>query len=90
MRQTIASNRFRKDYKLCLKRGLPVKRLQAVVELLENDKDLPEVCRPHRLSGGYSDLWECHIAPDWLLVYDLIEDHTLKLERTGTHSDLFG
>jgi len=52
------------------------------------DAALPARCRPHKLSGNYADLWECHIAPDWLLIYDF-DDTYLRLYRTGTHSDLF-
>ena len=65
-------------------------KLQAVVELIENAEELPATCRPHKLTGNYSDHWECHIASDWLLIYLLNEDeNTVKFERTGTHSDLF-
>jgi mRNA interferase YafQ len=83
-----ASNSFRKDLKLAAKRGKPIPKLQAILDLLVIDEALPPRCRPHRLSGDYSGLWECHIEPDWLLIYDVMEKE-IRLYRTGTHADLF-
>ena len=65
--------------------------LFAITDLLEEDKPLPEKCRNHQLYGNYEGCWECHINPDWLLIY--IKDTEIRivsLQRTGTHSDLFG
>lgn len=84
---------FKKDYKLAIKRGLDPKKLMAVVELLANEQPLPEVYRDHPLrdSRNYQGVRECHIQPDWLLVYRIDGDKlTLTLIRTGSHSDLFG
>jgi mRNA interferase YafQ len=84
-----ASNSFQKDLKLAVKRGKAVKKLQRIIDLLLEDAALPSRARPHKLSGEYARLWECHIEPDWLLIYDLTEDE-VRLYRTGSHSDLFG
>ncbi len=65
-----------------------MRRLHEAVSLLANDEPLPARCRPHRLAGEWSGFWECHIGPDWLLIYDL-DDEGLALHRTGTHADLF-
>jgi len=89
MKTLFASNSFQKDLKLVVKRGKSAKRLQTVIDLLLEDLALPLRCRPHRLSGDYAGLWECHIEPDWLLIYDVTEKE-IRLYRTGTHSDLFG
>ena len=90
MRTVIPSRRFKKDFKLCLKRGLNADDLETIAELLANDKSLPPNCRPHKLAGNYAGYHECHITPDWLLVYRLVdEDNAIIFERTGTHSDLF-
>ena len=66
-----------------------MERFRIVFEFLREDADLPAACRPHKLSGNYSGYWECHIAPDWLLIYVYPDDDTLGLIRMGTHSDLF-
>ena len=88
MRKIIQSGRFKRDFKRVLKRGCSPEKLAEVIELLMSDTPLPARCRPHRLVGDYSGYWECHIAPDWLLVYDLSEDE-LILAATGSHADLF-
>lgn len=89
MKTLFAANSFQKDLKLVVKRGKAAKKLQAVLDLLLMDKPLPSRCRPHRLSGSFAKLWECHIEPDWLLIYDITETE-IRLYRTGTHADLFG
>ena len=82
---------FKKDYKRIKKRGYDTRLLEKVVGLLAEDPRLPSEYRDHALSGDYSGCRECHIAPDWLLVYEVMErDLILYLMRTGTHSDLFG
>lgn len=82
---------FKKDYKRAIKRGLKIELLESVVELLASGESLPEKNRDHALSGRWSGHRECHILPDWLLIYR-IEDGilVLTLSRTGTHGDLFG
>lgn len=82
--------KFKKDLKLAKKRGLKIGNLDTVIKLLMKDGKLPSKYKPHRLSGIYNRYWECHIQPDWLLIWD--QDDTIKLIsliRTGTHSDLF-
>ena len=81
---------FKKDYKRIKKRGYDTRLLEKVVGLLAEGQPLPPEYRDHALSGDYSGCRECHIAPDWLLVYEVVErDLILYLMRTGTHSDLF-
>ena len=81
---------FKKDYKRIKKRGYDTRLLEQVVGLLADGQALPPEYRDHALSGDYSGCRECHIAPDWLLVYEVVErDLILYLMRTGTHSDLF-
>ncbi len=88
MRNLIHENRFKKDLKIQQKRGKNLAKLFDIVELMQYDEALPAKCRPHILSGDWSGFWELHIEPDWLLIYEIDED-TLYLVRTGTHSDLF-
>ncbi len=81
---------FRKDYKRILKRGYNPKLLEEVITILCNEEALPAKYRDHALSGNYSGYRECHIAPDWLLIYKIDNGLLLLLlSRTGTHSDLF-
>ncbi|MCW3490475.1 type II toxin-antitoxin system YafQ family toxin [Dethiobacter alkaliphilus] len=84
------TTQFRKDYKLMKKRGYNMGLLQEVLETLLEEKPLAEKHRDHALVGKYSGFRECHILPDWLLIYQ-IDNETLILvaSRTGTHSDLF-
>ena len=86
------TGQFKKDYKLAMKRGCDPSKLQEVVSLLINEEPLPEKYRDHALtdSRNYRSMRECHIEPDWLLVYKIEQKVLiLKLIRTGTHSDLF-
>lgn len=85
------SGSFNKDVKRCKKRNFDIELLRKVLtELIENGK-LSINYKPHKLSGNYKGFWECHIKPDWLLIWELNkENKTIKLDRTGTHSDLFG
>ena len=84
------TTQFKKDYKRAMKRGLKIELLEKVVELLAMGKALPEKNRDHELSGNWIGHLECHIQPDWLLVYRIVDDVlVLTLARTGTHSDLF-
>ena len=83
---------FKKDYKLALKRGCNPELLTEVISMLANEQELPEKYRDHNLmhSRSYKNARECHIQPDWLLIYQTNKDIlTLKLLRTGSHSDLF-
>jgi mRNA interferase YafQ len=84
------TTRFKKDYKLAIKRGCNPKLLMEVISLLADGKQLPEAYNDHSLSGNYAGYRECHVQPDWLLVYKITESVLiLTLYRTGTHSDLF-
>ena len=92
MRQIIFSGQFKKDLKLARKRNLPENELNDVIFKLANDIALSADKKDHALSGNYSNYRECHIQPDWLLIYgkkDNEELRILNLVRTGTHSDLF-
>ncbi len=70
------------------KRGKDLLKLQFVIRTLADGKLLPNRFRNHKLTGNYKDLSECHVEPDWLLIYE-IKNNILYLVRTGTHSDLF-
>ena len=81
---------FKKDYKRIVKRGYDMRLLEKVIELLANQKPLPEKNRDHQRSGDYAGCRECHITPDWLLIYEVADEELiLYLTRTGSHSDLF-
>ena len=87
----IWTNQFKKDYKSAIKRHLNIDLLDDIIRKLSNGETLPEKNRDHALTGNWSGHRECHILPDWLLVYRLEEDVlVLTLTRTGTHSDLLG
>ncbi|WP_419946582.1 type II toxin-antitoxin system YafQ family toxin [Candidatus Poriferisodalis sp.] len=83
------TNRFERDLKRAKRRGKHLDKLWAVLEVLLAGGERHARHRTHRLSGQWSEFRECHIEPDWLLIWDLQED-ALVLVRTGTHSDLFG
>ena len=81
---------FKKDYKRIKKRGYDTRLLEVVIGILAEGKSLPAEYKDHSLAGDYKGCRECHISPDWLLVYEIIEkDLLLYLTRTGTHSDIF-
>ena len=84
------SSRFKKDFKVIKKRGYDIALLEEVLEILCAEQVLPQKYRDHALTGNFIGHRECHITPDWLLIYKS-EDHELllSLTRTGTHSDLF-
>ena len=86
----VSSSHFRKDLKLAQKRGFDLKKLSSIVDRLASGESLPDKNRDHALTGQYAGFRECHIEPDWLLVYRIDGDELeLFLFRTGTHSDLF-
>ncbi len=90
MYKIVASRKFQKDFKKALKRGLKESLLKDVALLLEKSGNLPPKFKSHKLSGKYNGLWECHIQPDRLLIWDQDEEvRLITLLRTGTHSDLF-
>ena len=86
-----ATSQFRKDYKLAIKRGLRAELIDNIIACIAMGEALPDKNRDHALTGRWSGYRECHIQPDWLLIYR-IEDNVLvlTLARTGSHSDLFG
>lgn len=92
MKYTVKStSQFKKDYKLAIKRNLNINELQKVVGKIANGETLDEKYRDHNLTGQWSGHRECHIEPDWLLIYRIDKDVlVLTLTRTGSHSDLFG
>lgn len=85
----VTTARFRKDVKRMKKQGLPMKELAWVLNQLLDGQELPPAYRDHGLSGNYAGFRECHIRPDWLLVYLVSETELiLTASRTGSHSDL--
>ena len=83
------TTQFKKDLKLAQRRHLDIERLKAVISKLCCSEKLPEGCRDHELTGSWRRHRECHIQPDWLLIYKVEQEIlTLTLTRTGTHSDL--
>lgn len=84
------TSRFKRDLKICMRRGYNMDALGDVVDALARSEELPEKNKDHALTGDYTGCRECHIAPDWLLIYKVSGDSlVLYLMRTGTHSDLF-
>ena len=88
MYESILRNAFSKDVKLSKRRGLDISLLEDVMDKLINGQKLEEKYRDHLLTGDYAGMRECHIKPDWLLVY-YYSDEFVVFARTGTHSDLF-
>lgn len=84
------SNQFKKDLKLAAKRGYKIELLTEVIKKLANGEVLASKYKDHQLSGNFDSYRECHITPDWLLIYQISDNELiLYLTRTGTHSDLF-
>lgn len=84
------TSKFKKDFKAILKRGYNTSEFSKVITLLAEGKELPKNYNDHSLSGLYEGCRECHIKPDWLLVYRYADNRLiLQLIRTGSHSDLF-
>ncbi len=84
------TNRFKKDLKRCQKRGLDLQLILDAIALLKTTGTLPMSYRPHKLSGNRDGQWECHIEPDWLMIWEQNDmELTLLFLQTGTHSDLF-
>jgi mRNA interferase YafQ len=83
------SGKFKKSFKKAKKRGKNTDKLVEILQILQEGKNLPIKYKDHKLTGNYKNYKECHIEPDWLLIYK-IEDNILKLADTGSHADLFG
>lgn len=88
MRNVFYTGQFRKDFKLAIKRGLNMSLIQKVMKDIENEIPLDAKYKEHPLSGNYYGNMECHIQPDWLIIYEL-SDGKVTFVRTGSHSDLF-
>jgi mRNA interferase YafQ len=88
MLNSVTTTRFDKDVFLCRKRGKDLEKIRKVMEKLINEEKLPRKYLDHGLVGSYANRRECHIEPDWLLIYKL-EKVDIIFERTGSHSDLF-
>ena len=90
MRTPVYATQFKKDYKRCQKRGYSIQKLIAVMIDLENEIPLSSQLKEHFLQGEYVGYSECHIEPDWLLIYQIDDEiKEIYFVRTGTHSDLF-
>ncbi len=84
------TNKFKREYKLAIKRGYKEALIQKVISSIAQKLPLPAKNKAHKLTGNYNDCWECHIQPDWLLIWQVNEaTDTLILISTGTHADLF-
>ena len=91
MRTFSRTSQFKKDIKLAGKRGKDLAKLKAVLDLLIASDELPAAYLDHPLRGNFAGSRDCHIEPDWLLIYRIIDDPgELILGRAGTHADLFG
>lgn len=89
-REIVWTTRFKKDYKLAIKRNLNIDLLDNIIRMLAKGEALPDKNQDHELGGDWKGYRECHIQPDWLLIYRIESDMlVLTLSRTGTHSDLF-
>lgn len=89
MLRLVTTGQFRKDYKRLKKRGYDMSRLEIVIDTLLAEQPLAERCRDHGLSGNYTGFRECHVLPDWLLIYSVDRGQLiLTASRTGTHAEL--
>lgn len=90
MYRFVTTKRFEKDCRLMQKRQKDLEKLREIATLLCQEQTLPVRCRDHALSGNYAGRRECHIEPDWLLIYKIdLDTQEIIFERTGSHSDLF-
>lgn len=88
MKDVKTTNQFLRDLKLARKRGKNLGKIEAVIDAIAQGKTLAPRHRPHRLSGELAGFWECHVEPDWLLIWDEGE-RDIVLVRCGSHADLF-
>lgn len=88
MLQAVYQNRFKKDLKLAVKRGKDISLVKKIIAKIVNEEPLLPKNKEHKLIGEYKDHWECHIEPDWLLIYKVTNTEAIFI-RTGSHSDLF-
>lgn len=85
----LTTTAFERDLRRVKKQGKELDKLEAIVNLLQAQEQLPSRCHPHPLRGNWAGHWDCHVEPDWLLIYRVTEKE-LILVRTGSHADLFG
>ncbi len=86
----VRSTQFKKDYQLAIKKGLDISKINDVIIMLANGTTLPSKYKDHSLGGNYKNYRDCHIEPDWILIYKIDKKlEVLELRRTGSHSDLF-
>ncbi len=86
----IYTGEFKRNVKKCVKRGYDLTLLQNVISILQMKGELPKEYSPHKLMGNYKGYWECHVMPDWLLLWKQNDKELiLTLYKTGTHSDIF-
>lgn len=88
MRYLVQRTRFRRDYKLQKLRGKKLEKLDKIIRTLLKNGAIDVAYYPHKLSREWDNVWECHIEPDWLLIYKITDSEVLLI-RTGTHADLF-
>ena len=84
----LTTTKFEKDFKRVSRQGKDLDKLEAIVDFLQAQSPLPPQCRPHPLRGSWAGHWDCHVEPDWLLLYRVTETE-LILVRTGSHDQLF-
>jgi mRNA interferase YafQ len=90
MYRIVRSSKYKRDYRLAVRQGKDIRKLEKVIDLLAAGRTLPAEYSDHPLKGGYKGFRECHITPDWLLVYKIDRGIlVLLLSRTGTHQDVF-
>jgi mRNA interferase YafQ len=89
MRELIRTSRFRRELRRAARRGKDVRKIQDITDRLVASEPLDPQNNPNQLVGNWRPFWECHIEPDWLLVWDE-DENTVTLMHTGTHSDIFG
>lgn len=90
MYEVIYTGQFKRSLKLCVRRGLDVTIFTKALDILQEKGELPQEYKPHKLLGKYKGCWECHLQPDWLLIWQQNDSQLyLILVDTGTHSDLF-
>ena len=89
MYRVFVTRRFKRKLRRCNARGLDIALLEKAVGILQAEGALPASYAPHKLKGRYHGCWECHIQPDWLLIWQM-DAALITLMDTGTHSDLFG
>lgn len=88
MKRALPVGAFRKDVQRLARRGWNVGKLDRIISALQNNEPLPPSARAHVLQGKWAGCWDCHIAGDWILIYEITENE-IRLHRTGTHADLF-